>query len=181
MCYNIPICITFLRLILIPIFVITFYLPFYFKPFITSLIFFIAAATDWLDGFVARRWKQTTNFGKLLDPIADKIIVTVSVFLISEYFHVWFITIPSFLIIIREIIVAGLRQWIAEVDKCKNITVSKISKIKTSIQMLSLFILLWHPCSIFIHIGILLLYIALIITIYSMIKYICKIQFDIFK
>ena len=92
---NIPIFLTIFRVILIPFFVITFYLPFDWAPFLTTLLFFIAGVTDWLDGYLARKWKQTTRFGAFLDPVADKIMVVAGLVLVVEYNHTFWITIPS--------------------------------------------------------------------------------------
>ncbi|PPI88098.1 CDP-diacylglycerol--glycerol-3-phosphate 3-phosphatidyltransferase [Candidatus Pantoea edessiphila] len=175
---NIPNILTLSRFFLIPFFVMFFYIPINNSTFISTLIFIIAALTDLFDGFLARRWKQTTNFGSVLDPIIDKIMVTIALILVSEHFHICWITIPTMIIISREIIVSALRQWIYSVNNLNrnnnlncNI-VSKISKIKTTLQMLSLIALLWHPNIFIIKIGLILIYMALIFTLWSMFLYI---------
>ncbi|MXP56148.1 CDP-diacylglycerol--glycerol-3-phosphate 3-phosphatidyltransferase [Pantoea sp. Mhis] len=170
--FNIPIFLTLFRVILIPCFILTFYLPFHYSSSITTLIFLIAAITDWCDGFLARRWKQTTRFGAFLDPVADKIMICSLLILLTEYFHSWLITLPSVIIIAREIIISALREWMAEIGKRNNIAVSLIGKIKTMIQMLSLIALLWHPDTIIVYIGIISLYIATFLTFWSMFQYI---------
>ena len=107
--YNIPIFLTILRVILIPFFVLAFYLPIPSAPFITTLIFFIAGVTDWFDGYLARKLRQTTRFGAFLDPVADKVMVITALVLIVEYQHSFWITIPAIIMISREIIIiAGI-------------------------------------------------------------------------
>ena len=106
---NIPIFLTIFRVILIPFFVITFYLPFDWAPFLTTLLFFIAGVTDWLDGYLARKWKQTTRFGAFLDPVADKIMVVAGLVLVVEYNHTFWITIPAIVVISREIIISAFK------------------------------------------------------------------------
>ena len=93
--FNVPIFLTIFRVFLIPFFVIAFYLPIESAPFITTFIFFIAGVTDWLDGYLARKWKQTTRFGAFLDPVADKVMVVAALVLIVEYQHTFWITIPA--------------------------------------------------------------------------------------
>ena len=111
--FNIPTFLTFFRVVLIPFFIIAFYLPFSWSPFLTTLIFFIASLTDWLDGYLARKWKQTTRFGAFLDPVADKVIVVAALVLVVEYYHSWWISIPAIIMISREIIISALRELIA--------------------------------------------------------------------
>lgn len=170
---NIPTVLTILRVIMVPCFTVLFYLPVHWAPMICTLIFFIASLTDWFDGFLARRWQQTTMFGRFLDPIADKIMIITALILISEHFHVWWITIPASSIIIREIIISALREWIANinVNNQNKITVSWISKIKTFIQMLSVTALLWRSNDWIIIFGVIALYIAVLLTLWSMYYY----------
>lgn len=173
--FNIPILLTLFRVVMVPCFTVAFYLPVYWGPMLCAVMFFIAALTDWFDGFLARRWKQTTTFGKFLDPIADKIMIVTALILISEHFHVWWITLPTSTIIIREIIISALREWVARVSiKTQdqyNIAVSWISKLKTFIQMLSLIALLCRSDEWIIISGIITLYIAVLLTFWSMCHY----------
>lgn len=169
--FNIPIYLTLFRIFLIPFFVFAFYLPFYWSSFLTALIFMLAAITDWLDGFLARRWKQTSRFGAFLDPVADKIMVSAALVVIVEYFHIWWITLPTAIIITREIIISALRQWMAVIGYRNNVAVLWIAKVKTILQMLSLFVLLWHPTTIFIVIGVIIFYVATTLTFLSMFRY----------
>ncbi|WWO97655.1 MAG: CDP-diacylglycerol--glycerol-3-phosphate 3-phosphatidyltransferase [Candidatus Dasytiphilus stammeri] len=169
--FNIPTLITLLRMFLIPFFVLAFYLPFNWAPLFCAVLFSTAALTDWFDGYLARRWKQTTYLGAFLDPVADKVMVAMSLVLIAEHFHAWWITLPSSIIIIRELMISALREWMARKGKHCILAVSKISKIKTIIQMMALFALLWRPDQFIEQCGIVTLYIAAILTYWSMFKY----------
>ena len=169
--FNIPIFLTMFRVILIPFFVITFYLPIEFSPFITTFIFFIAGVTDWLDGYLARKWKQTTRFGAFLDPVADKVMVVAALVLIVEYQHALWITIPAIIMISREIIISALREWMAELGERSKVAVSWWGKWKTTAQMLALGGLLWRYNNYMEIAAIILLYIAAILTVWSMIQY----------
>ena len=169
--FNIPIFLTIFRVILIPFFVIAFYLPIESSPFITTFIFFIAGVTDWLDGYLARKWKQTTRFGAFLDPVADKVLVAVAFVCVVEYYHTWWITIPVCIMIAREIIISALREWMAELGSRSKVAVSWLGKVKTTSQMLALGGLLWRY-NIYMEVAaIVLLYIAAILTIWSMLQY----------
>ena len=150
---------------------IAFYLPIESSPFITTLIFFIAGVTDWLDGYLARKWKQTTRFGAFLDPVADKVMVVVALVLIVEHQHTFWITIPAIIMISREIIISALREWMAELGERSKVAVSWWGKWKTTAQMLALGGLLWRYNNYMEIAAIILLYIAAILTIWSMIQY----------
>ncbi|QOI11042.1 CDP-diacylglycerol--glycerol-3-phosphate 3-phosphatidyltransferase [Blochmannia endosymbiont of Colobopsis nipponica] len=178
---NIPTWLTLSRIIVTPFFVLVFYLPFHWCPLVCSLIFFTAAITDWFDGFLARRWRQITNFGTFLDPVADKIMVVIALILIAEYFHVWWITLPTVVIVIREIIISALRGWLAELNSCFRISVSCIAKVKTVILMLALIVLLWHPHVWIVNIGVIILYLAMLLTFWSMFQYLNAACFNLFK
>lgn len=169
---NLPTVLTLFRVILIPFFVLAFYiLPHSWSGFFAALIFLIAAITDVLDGYLARLLKQTTRFGAFLDPVADKITVAIAVVLITEYYATWWITLPAIVIITREILISALREWMAEIGKRKSVAVSIVGKIKTLAQMTALTWLLWRPNELVITAGIIVLYIAVILTIWSMCQY----------
>lgn len=178
---NIPTWITIFRVIIIPFFILTFYLPLQVGPFICVIIFIIATITDWLDGFLARHWKQTTNFGKFLDPVADKLMVIIALLLVAEHFHSWWMTLPSATMIAREIIISSLREWMAEIGKRSIVAVSFIGKIKTLAQMLALIALLWRPYDLVTSIGIAALYIAVTLTFWSMFQYLYAAWHDLFE
>nr|WP_314268232.1 CDP-diacylglycerol--glycerol-3-phosphate 3-phosphatidyltransferase [uncultured Moellerella sp.] len=168
---NIPTLLTLFRIGLIPFFVLAFYLPFTWAPFACALIFVIAAITDWFDGFLARLWKQTTKFGAFLDPVADKVMVAVALILVTEYYNVWWVTLPAATMIAREIIISSLREWMAEIGKRSSVAVSWIGKFKTTAQMISLVGLLWRPNGEIVVASIILLYVAAILTFWSMFQY----------
>ena len=171
---NIPTGLTLLRIALIPVFVGAFYLPFDWTHLLTTAIFALAAITDWLDGYLARRWNQTSAFGAFLDPVADKLIVVVVLVLLTQAHSTPWIAIPSAIIIGREITISALREWMAELGQRTKIAVSTIGKIKTTAQMLALLMLLYREplfnLPIF-QIGYIFLYIAAILTLWSMLIY----------
>jgi len=176
---NVPIYLTLFRVILIPFFVLAFYLPWDWSAFFTALIFLIAALTDMLDGYLARRLGQTTRFGAFLDPVADKIMVTIALVITAEYYNAWWVTIPAVIMISREIIISALREWMAEIGKRKSVAVSVIGKIKTIAQMTALTWLLWRPCDLVIYAGLVALYIAVILTLWSMFEYLWRAHGDL--
>ncbi|WAS99645.1 CDP-diacylglycerol--glycerol-3-phosphate 3-phosphatidyltransferase [Rouxiella chamberiensis] len=179
--FNIPTCLTLFRVALIPFFVLAFYLPYVWAPTACALIFVVAAITDWFDGYLARRWKQTTRFGAFLDPVADKVLVAIALVLVAEYFHAWWITLPAATMIAREIIISALREWMAEIGKRSSVAVSWIGKVKTMAQMLSLVALLWRPDDIAIGVGVIALYIAAVLTFWSMFQYLFAARNDLLE
>lgn len=171
---SIPNILTMARIMLIPCFVIAFYLPIQHAGVITAVIFCLAGATDWLDGFLARKLNQTSRFGAFLDPVADKLIVAVAlVLLVGEYASIW-MTIPAAVIVCREITISALREWMAEVGQHTSVSVSYIGKCKTVIQIIAIIILLSQPADwhlFWVMIGIVLMYVATILTLWSMVTY----------
>lgn len=168
---NFPTYLTLFRLALIPLFVVVFYLPITYSPEITTFIFFIASITDWFDGYLARKWNQTTPLGAFLDPVADKVLVAVAFVCVAEYYHTWWITIPICIMIAREIIISALREWMAELGKRTSVAVSIWGKIKTTAQMLALGGMLWRQSDLMETLAFILLYIAAALTIWSMLQY----------
>lgn len=179
--FNIPTCLTLFRVALIPFFVLAFYLPYPWASMACALIFVFAAMTDWLDGYLARRLKQTTRFGAFLDPVADKVMVAIALVLVAEYFHSWWITLPAATMIAREIIISALREWMAEIGKRRSVAVSWIGKVKTTAQMLSLVALLWRPDNIVVGVGVVALYIAAVLTFWSMFQYLNAARHDLLE
>lgn len=170
---NIPNILTVLRVLLIPIIVLLFYLPFKWSYLAASAVFAIAAVTDWLDGYLARRLKQSTPFGAFLDPVADKLMVAVAlVLLVEEHANLW-LTLPAAIIIGREIVVSALREWMAELGARAQVAVSSLGKWKTAAQMVALIILLANPplMTIWVGAGYALLIIAAGLTLWSMLNY----------
>ncbi|WP_395479653.1 CDP-diacylglycerol--glycerol-3-phosphate 3-phosphatidyltransferase [Candidatus Curculioniphilus buchneri] len=178
---NIPTLLTLFRIIIMPCFIYTYYLPFKWAPIICTLIFILAALTDWFDGLLARRWRQTTRFGAFLDPVADKVMITIALVLVTEYFHSWWITLPVVSIIVREIIISALREWMAKIRKHNKVAVTWISKTKTTFQMFAVVTLLWRPDDMVAGIGIAALYIAAVLTFWSMLQYFYVSRHDLFK
>lgn len=177
--YNLPNLLTLLRLALIPVFVLVFYLPFGWAHVAVTAIFGVAAITDWLDGYLARRWGETSAFGAFLDPVADKLMVAVALVLLIERVPVQgmpgiLMAIPAAVIIGREITISALREWMAEIGERARVAVSVIGKIKTTAQMIAILLLLYRepivgfPTAI---VGVICLYIAAILTLWSMILY----------
>ncbi len=179
--FNIPTLLTLFRVVLIPFFVLAFYLPFQWAPLVCALIFIVAAVTDWLDGWLARRLKQTTRFGAFLDPVADKVMVAMALVLVTEHFHSWWITLPAATMIAREIIISALREWMAEIGKRSSVAVSWIGKVKTTAQMLALFALLWRPDNMVEIFGGIALYIAAVLTFWSMFQYLNAARGDLLE
>jgi len=138
-----------------------------------STVFAIAAATDWLDGYLARRLEQSTPFGAFLDPVADKLMVAVAlVLLVQEHANLW-LTLPAAVIIGREIVISALREWMAEIGARAHVAVSNLGKWKTAAQMLALVILLANPpaFTFWVVVGYTLLLIAAGLTLWSMLQY----------
>ena len=170
--FNLPIGLTLFRVFLLPVFIVLFYLPYPWAPFATAFTFWLAALTDALDGYAARRLKQSTRFGAFLDPVADKLMVTAAlVLLVQDYANAW-LTVPALFMIGREIVISALREWMAEIGKRGLVAVSWIGKYKTAAQMLSIIGLLWKPNDWLINISFVLLYIAAVLTFWSMLSYI---------
>lgn len=171
---SLPNLLTLMRIILIPIFVIVFYLPVAWAHAATAILFALASFTDWLDGYLARRLKQMSPFGAFLDPVADKLLVATSLLLLVGARDINYITLPAIVIVGREIVISALREWMAEVGSRASITVSYIGKVKTTVQMFALVLLLaFSPDSSYWGVlGFVLLYVAAILTIWSMVIYI---------
>ncbi|HSP31477.1 MAG TPA: CDP-diacylglycerol--glycerol-3-phosphate 3-phosphatidyltransferase [Halomonas sp.] len=169
---NIPKIITLARIAFIPMLVVLFYLPFSWSMPVAAVLFALAAITDWLDGYLARRWNQSTPFGAFLDPVADKLMVVVALALLIERFDTLVLTLPALVIIGREIVISALREWMAEMGKRGMVAVSWVGKLKTTLQMVALLILLTlPPTHEFAILGVVVLYAAAILTLWSMIQY----------
>jgi CDP-diacylglycerol--glycerol-3-phosphate 3-phosphatidyltransferase len=186
MILNIPNNLTLLRIAMIPCFILVFYisdniLSLYQKNLIATLIFLLAAITDWLDGYLARKLNQTSDFGAFIDPVADKLIVIAALILLVQLNRID--SIVAFIIIAREFTISSLREWMATLGKSGSIAVAFIGKLKTTMQMIAILFLLYYENILFIPIvliGKILIYIAALLTIISMIYYL-KIAFKILK
>ncbi|MDP0563568.1 MAG: CDP-diacylglycerol--glycerol-3-phosphate 3-phosphatidyltransferase [Candidatus Endonucleobacter sp. (ex Gigantidas childressi)] len=171
---NIPNILTSIRIILVPFLVIFFYLPLEHRHLICSGLFAFAAATDWFDGYLARKLGQTTPFGEFFDPVADKVMVATALCLLAEGFSVFWITVPAMIIIGREIVISSLREWMAELGKRASVSVSMMGKAKTTAQMTAITFLLLSPVPVNNwtgYIGIGLLYLSSALTLWSMCVY----------
>jgi len=165
---------TLLRIMLIPLIVVIFYLPYDWRYMVSAAIFALAALTDWLDGWVARTYNQATPFGAFLDPVADKLMVAVALVLLVETYNTPWFAIPAVVIIGREIVISALREWMAELGKRASVAVSMIGKIKTTLQMMAIMVLLLdNPASpTFLKpVGYIMLYAAALLTLWSMVVY----------
>ncbi len=171
---NIPNTLTLLRIVLIPIFVLVFYLPVSWNNEVACIIFVIAAITDMLDGYLARRLNQLSKLGAFLDPVADKLMIAVALVLIVERQPSILLALPAAVIICREITVSALREWMAELGARSKVAVSVLGKVKTISQMVALGFLIFHQSVLGLPvygIGLILLYVAAILTIVSMFQY----------
>ncbi|PWI34073.1 CDP-diacylglycerol--glycerol-3-phosphate 3-phosphatidyltransferase [Vibrio albus] len=168
---TIPNILTLLRLVLIPVLVVTFYLPYTWAPFVAAMVFWLAGVTDYFDGMLARKLGQTSRFGAFLDPVADKVIVATALILITEHYASIWVTIPALTMIAREIIISALREWMAEIGKRSSVAVSWIGKVKTLSQMFALWVLIWRYDEWMIWLGYVALYAATVLTYWSMVQY----------
>lgn len=170
--YKLPDYLTYARCLAIPAFVSLFYANMKGKSHLyTGTIFAFASVTDWLDGFLARRWDISTAFGAFLDPVADKLMVSTSLILLSGRYGA-IAAIPALIILAREIAVSALREWMAQRGERDTVKVGYQGKVKTALTMLALTILLYVPASappsaILYKIGIPLLYMSAVVTITS--------------
>ena len=173
--WNAPNILTLLRIVPIPLFVIAYYIPYRDAHVVATTLFIIAAVTDWLDGYLARRLQQLSPFGAFLDPVADKLMVAAALIVLLQLGRVdGFIAL---IIIGREIAISALREWMAGAGQGKSVAVAFIGKIKTASQMVAILLLLYHEPVAGLPIrqlGTWLIYIAAVLTIVSMIYYMAQ-------
>ena len=171
---NLPNILSLLRIALIPVLIAIFLLPYEAAPLWATVVFAVASLTDWLDGYLARKWDQSSPFGAFIDPVADKLLVAVALILVLYKTPEPYILIPVIIIISREITVSALREWMAELGQRNAVKVSYIGKLKTAFQMLAIGCLIFNAPLFGIpvfKVGIALLYIAAGLTLSSMISY----------
>jgi len=172
---TIPTALTLFRILLLPVMVIVFYAPFRGANVAAAIIFIAAAITDWLDGFIARRWDMGSAFGAFLDPVADKLMVAVTLFLIVQENPTPLMAVTSAIIVGREISISALREWMAEIGQRAQVRVAWLGKIKTALQIIAIVVLLYQHdlegLRLF-HVGETLLVVAAILTIGSAIVYV---------
>lgn len=172
--YNLPTYLTLLRIALIPLLAVVFYLPWAYANIACALIFIFAGFTDWLDGYLARKMQLETPFGAFLDPVADKLMVAFVLVLVVQQQANPYLAVPAAIIIGREITIASLREWMAEIGQRAKVKVSQLGKWKTTAQMLAITLLLYREDLFGIPvntIGYVLLYIAATLTLWSMVNY----------
>ena len=174
---NLPNLVTWLRILMIPMLVAVYYVPHdwiadHNKNLAATAIFSFAAITDWLDGYLARTLNQMSPFGAFLDPVADKLMVATALIML-----VWIGRLEGFIAVIiigREIAISALREWMARIGKSKSVAVSFLGKVKTVSQMTAIIMLLYNDelLTLSMHaIGTILIYVAAVLTLWSMIYY----------
>jgi CDP-diacylglycerol--glycerol-3-phosphate 3-phosphatidyltransferase/cardiolipin synthase len=174
---NVPNLLTWLRIMMIPVVIGVFYIP---EPWLTSwqrnliatVVFAVAAITDWLDGYLARKLNQQSAFGAFLDPVADKLMIAATLIVLTELERVN--AIIAFVIIGREIAISAMREWMAKIGKSKSVAVNFLGKVKTISQMIAVPLLLYHDRIGPLNpqrIGMWLIYLAAILTLVSMVNY----------
>lgn len=169
---TVPNWLTLFRILMIPVCVIIYYMPYGWSYMAASAIFIFAAITDWLDGYLARKLDQTTPFGAFIDPVADKLIVMAALVVLVERHNTAWLTIPATVIIGREIVISALREWMAELGAGASVAVNMLGKIKTTAQMTAIILLLSQaPGEILTLVGLGVLQVAALLTLYSMIIY----------
>lgn len=143
--WTIPNQITLFRIILIPVFIIVFYLPTSWNHFAAFAVFWVASISDALDGYLARKLNQSSAFGAFIDPVADKLMVAAALIMIAEDYQQWYIAVPAMIMISREIFISALREFMSSRGKRDIVAVSMIGKYKTAAQMLGIMGLIWQP------------------------------------
>ncbi len=178
MVWNLPNLLTWARIVAIPLLVAVFYLPMGLsepdRNLWSTVIFVVAAITDWIDGWLARKWNQTSPFGAFLDPVADKLMVCTALVALIELDRLN--PIIGLIIVGREITISALREWMASVGARASVAVNRIGKAKTIAQMVAIPFLLFHG-SIFWGLvdtrawGLVLIWGAAVLTVVSMVYY----------
>lgn len=179
--FNIPIFLTWLRIVLIPLVVGVYYLPTTWLSsvemnWVACAVFVLAALTDWFDGFLARRWNQTSAFGAFLDPVADKLMVAAALLMLLQMGRIN--ALVALIIIGREITISALREWMAQIGASRSVAVHQLGKIKTAAQMVAIPLLLFNGTVAWNGLrfdsrfwGTWLIYVAAVLTLWSMLYY----------
>jgi CDP-diacylglycerol---glycerol-3-phosphate 3-phosphatidyltransferase len=171
---NLPNALTWLRIILIPLIAVVYYLPYSWSGPAAAVIFSLAGITDWLDGYFARKLNQSSAFGAFLDPVADKLMISTALVLLVSKHPGFLVALPAAIIIGREIAVSALREWMSEIGGREHVSVSGIGKYKTTAQITALIMMLWGQNLWIIpvfEIGYGFLLVAALLTLWSMCKY----------
>lgn len=180
---NLPTWLTLFRVLLLPVMVLVFYshdaihaIPLHAANIGAVAVFALASLTDWLDGWIARRWHMESAFGAFLDPVADKLMMAVTLFVLVQSHPTWLLAVTSAVIVGREIAVSALREWMAFVGERGRVRVQWVGKFKTVMQIIAILILLWErdKDATFLrgwYAGEVLLVIAAVLTIWSGLAY----------
>jgi CDP-diacylglycerol--glycerol-3-phosphate 3-phosphatidyltransferase len=175
MAMTLPTKLTLLRIGMIPVFILLFYIPLFgIKNYLLTGLFILAGLTDWFDGYLARRMGMQSEFGAFLDPVADKLMVSVVLVLLVSAHPGWLLALPATIIIGRELTISAVREWMANVGERTKVAVSVIGKFKTTAQMIAIgFLLFEKPIGDFptLQIGYVLLYLSALLTLWSMMLY----------
>lgn len=177
---TLPMALTWLRIAMIPLVVLLYYPPLSWldqsiTDWLAGIAFILAAITDWFDGYLARKWNQTSAFGAFLDPVADKLMVCAALLVLLKLGRVD--VIIALIIIGRELTISALREWMASIGARDSVAVSQLGKIKTAAQMTAIPCLLINQTvkGVDLHlVGEVLIYIAAILTLWSMFYYLRK-------
>jgi len=174
MILNIPTLLTLFRLLIIPIIIAVFFADLAHDNLILFGLFLLAASSDWLDGYLARNLNQVTRFGSFLDPVADKILVSISLILLLSEDPNKIFTFAVIIIVAREIIISGLREWMSKVGESDKVNITFLGKLKTALQMFGISFMFYRLPLFGVdvyHIGMILIILATMLTIWSMINY----------
>ncbi|HEY1394307.1 MAG TPA: CDP-diacylglycerol--glycerol-3-phosphate 3-phosphatidyltransferase [Methylibium sp.] len=175
---TLPTLLTWARIVAIPLIVGVFYLPLEgpTRNLIATVLFIVVALTDWADGFLARRLNQTSAFGAFLDPVADKFLVCASLLVLVQLDRVS--ALVALVIIGREIAISALREWMAQIGASRSVAVHMLGKLKTTVQMIAIPFLLFDGWLFGLldtkRWGTALIYLAAVLTIWSMVYYLRK-------
>ena len=175
--FNLPIALTWLRIAMIPLIVVLYYIPGSWlaepvRDAIAAVMFIVAALTDWFDGWLARRWNQTSAFGAFLDPVADKLMVSAALLILLDLGRVD--SFIALIIIGREITISALREWMAKIGASASVAVHRLGKFKTAAQMIAIPCLLYNQSIYGINtklLGDILIIVAAVLTVWSMLYY----------
>ncbi len=171
---NLPNVLTLARIGAIPLVVVCYNLPTAWGRPAAAVLFLVSSLTDWLDGYLARRWNQTSAFGRFLDPVADKLVVAAALVLLVQGHPHSYMAVPAIVIVGREITVSALREWMAEIGERARVAVSMVGKSKTALQMTAITLMLWDYPLLGLpvyHLGVVLFYLAAALTLWSMLLY----------
>jgi CDP-diacylglycerol--glycerol-3-phosphate 3-phosphatidyltransferase len=174
MVLNVPNALTGFRILAVPLVVLVFYLSFPWARPAAGLLFGLAGVTDWLDGYLARRFDQTSNFGAFLDPVADKLIVSTALIMLVQSNPTLTITLTAAVIIGREITVSALREWMSGLGARAHVSVTYFAKWKTTVQIFGIGFMLFERTTFGLpiyDIGLVLLIVAAGLTLWSMLDY----------